>query len=65
MNNTDTPNDTVAQVRTALQTVIDPDLGRDLVSLGMIKDIVVEDAQVRFTVVLTTPACPMKELLET
>ena len=65
MNTTDTPDDTVAQVRSALQTVIDPDLGRDLVSLGMIKDIVVEDAQVSFTVVLTTPACPMKELLET
>ncbi|MFM2222133.1 MAG: Iron-sulfur cluster assembly protein, partial [Armatimonadota bacterium] len=39
MNTTDTQNDTVAQVRAALQSVIDPDLGRDLVSLGMIKDI--------------------------
>jgi ATP-binding protein involved in chromosome partitioning len=64
MNTTDTPNDTVAHVRTALQSVIDPDLGRDLVSLGMIKDIIVDDGIARFTVVLTTPACPLKDFLE-
>ncbi len=45
----------------ALSTVEDPDLKRDLVSLNMIKDVVVEASKVTFTVVLTTPACPLKE----
>jgi len=45
----------------ALSTVEDPDIKRDLVSLGMIKDLKVSDKTVSFTVVLTTPACPLKE----
>jgi ATP-binding protein involved in chromosome partitioning len=45
----------------ALSTVEDPDLKRDLVSLNMIKDVKVEPGKVSFTVVLTTPACPLKE----
>jgi ATP-binding protein involved in chromosome partitioning len=45
----------------ALSTVQEPDLKRDLVSLGMIRDIELGVNQVRFTVVLTTPACPLKE----
>jgi ATP-binding protein involved in chromosome partitioning len=45
----------------ALSTVEDPDLHRDLVSLNMIKDVQVEANKVTFTVVLTTPACPLKE----
>lgn len=45
----------------ALSTVDDPDLKRDLVSLNMIKDVKVEANKVSFTVVLTTPACPLKE----
>ncbi|MCU0354994.1 MAG: iron-sulfur cluster assembly protein, partial [Cytophagales bacterium] len=45
----------------ALGTVQEPDLKRDLVSLGMIRDIELGVSQVRFTVVLTTPACPLKE----
>lgn len=45
----------------ALSTVEDPDLRRDLVSLNMIKDIIVQPDKVSFTVVLTTPACPLKE----
>lgn len=54
-----------AQILEALRTVQDPDLKRDLVSLGMIQDLVVgSDGQVSFRVVLTTPACPMKELME-
>lgn len=38
----------------------DPDIQRDLVSLGMIKDVAVQPGKVSFTVVLTTPACPLK-----
>src|SRR6187401_56493 len=45
----------------ALSTVLDPDIKKDLVTLGMIKDVKVEDKRVSFTVVLTTPACPLKE----
>ena len=47
----------------ALSVVMDPDLGQDLVSLGMIQDVVIEDGKISFSVVLTTPACPLKEML--
>ncbi|WP_118976088.1 Mrp/NBP35 family ATP-binding protein [Taibaiella koreensis] len=47
----------------ALTNVDDPDLGKDLVTLNMIKDIKIEDKQVSFTVELTTPACPMKDMI--
>jgi len=43
--------------------VQEPDLGKDLVTLNMIKDIVVNGKDVSFTVVLTTPACPLKDLI--
>jgi len=45
----------------ALSTVQEPDLKKDLVTLGMIKDVELGIGEVRFTVVLTTPACPLKE----
>ncbi len=54
---------TKEQVLEALKNVDDPDLKKDLVTLGMIKDLVVEGKNVSFTVVLTTPACPMKEMI--
>ena len=47
----------------ALKNVEDPDLKKDLVTLGMIKDLEVNGKNVNFTVVLTTPACPMKEMI--
>ena len=46
-----------------LSNVMDPDLGQDLVSLGMIKDLVISETKIAFSVVLTTPACPLKEML--
>lgn len=52
------------QVLEVLRTVHDPDLKRDLVSLGMIQDLSVNGGVVSFRVVLTTPACPMKEMME-
>ena len=53
------------QVMTALAQIVDPDLGRDVVSLGMIKDLGVEqDGRVHFTFELTTPACPVKDRFE-
>ena len=54
---------TVQQVLEALKNVDDPDLKKDLVTLGMIKDLEVNGKNVNFTVVLTTPACPMKEMI--
>jgi ATP-binding protein involved in chromosome partitioning len=56
-------NITQAQVLDALRTVNDPDLKRDLVTLNMIKDVSIEDKRVSFTVELTTPACPLKEII--
>lgn len=54
---------TADAVRDALATVEDPDLKRDLVSLGMIRDLEVDGTHIAFSVVLTTPACPLKELI--
>src|SRR5690606_22148193 len=48
----------------ALSQVDDPDLGKDLVTLNMVKDITINDKQVSFTVELTTPACPMKDMIK-
>lgn len=48
----------------ALSNVQEPDLGKDLVTLNMVKDIVIEGNYVSFTVVLTTPACPLKEMIK-
>jgi ATP-binding protein involved in chromosome partitioning len=48
----------------ALSTVQEPDLKKDLVTLNMIKDIVIDGKKITFTVVLTTPACPLKELIK-
>ncbi|NDC77233.1 MAG: iron-sulfur cluster carrier protein ApbC [Chitinophagia bacterium] len=47
----------------ALGTVQEPDLGKDLVTLKMVRDIRIEGRAVSFTLVLTTPACPLKELM--
>lgn len=47
-------------VMEALGTVLDPELGKDLVTLGMIKDLEIADSTVKFTINLTTPACPLK-----
>jgi ATP-binding protein involved in chromosome partitioning len=55
---------TKEDITRALSTVNDPDLKKDLVSLGMIKDIVLSEKKVSFSVVLTTPACPLKEKIK-
>lgn len=54
---------TESEILTALSVVIDPDLHKDIVSLGFVKDIKIEGSHVTFKVELTTPACPMKERL--
>ncbi|HXB91141.1 MAG TPA: Mrp/NBP35 family ATP-binding protein [Puia sp.] len=52
---------TPEKVLEALSNVQEPDLGKDIVTLGMVKDMEINGNYVAFTVVLTTPACPMKE----
>ncbi len=47
----------------ALSNVQEPDLGKDLVTLNMVKDVEINGNDVSFTVVLTTPACPMKDMI--
>ena len=48
-------------VLTALGKVLDPEIGKDLVSLGMIDKVEIDGTKVNFTVNLTTPACPLKD----
>ncbi len=54
---------TKEQILQALSNVEEPDLGKDLVTLNMVKDIEINGNKVKFTVVLTTPACPLKDLI--
>ena len=55
---------TKEKVLEALSNVQEPDLGKDIVTLNMVKDIAIEGNYVSFTVVLTTPACPMKDMIK-
>ena len=50
-------------VLNALRVVVDPDIRRDIVSLGFVKDLAIADGRVSFTIELTTPACPVKDQL--
>ncbi len=52
------------EILKALSTVEDPDLKQDLVSLGMISNITIDENKISFIVTLTTPACPLKELIK-
>jgi len=55
---------TEERILDALRGVQDPELHRDIVSLGMVKNLAVDHGQVKFTVELTTPACPLRETIE-
>lgn len=57
-------NITSTQIEMALSHVNDPDLGQSLTALGMIENIVVDGLKVNFDLVLTTPACPMKQKMK-
>lgn len=54
-----------ASVLAALRTVQEPELGGDLVTRNMIRDLSISGVDVAFTIELTTPACPLKEQMET
>ncbi|MDZ4770744.1 MAG: Mrp/NBP35 family ATP-binding protein [Chloroflexota bacterium] len=58
-------SDLEKQVMAALATVIEPELHRDIVSLNMVRDLTISDVTARFTIVLTTPACPLKDVFIT
>ncbi len=47
-------------VLNALRVVVDPDLRKDIVSLGFVKDLTIADGRASFTIELTTPACPVE-----
>lgn len=53
------------QVMQALGTVIEPELNKDIVSLKMVRDLTIEGNTAKFTIVLTTPACPLKDVFIT
>ncbi|MFL6503431.1 MAG: Mrp/NBP35 family ATP-binding protein [Nitrososphaera sp.] len=55
---------TVDQVLGSLKKVVDPELHKDIVSMGMIKDLSINDGKVAFTLELTTPACPFNSEIE-
>ena len=55
---------TVDQVLTSLRTVVDPELHKDIVSMGMIKDLAIAEGKVSFNLELTTPACPFNSDIE-
>jgi ATP-binding protein involved in chromosome partitioning len=54
---------TDAAVLDALRAVTDPDLHKDIVALGFVKDLSIDGGRVAFTIELTTPACPVKDLM--
>jgi Mrp family chromosome partitioning ATPase/DUF971 family protein len=52
------------QVLDALSNIIDPDLNKDIVSLGFIKNLEIKNSEVSFSIELTTPACPVKDIFK-
>jgi ATP-binding protein involved in chromosome partitioning len=58
------PTLTEATILDALRQVQEPELGRDIVTLNMVKSIAIDGSSVAFTIELTTPACPLKDEIE-
>lgn len=57
------PLPTVDAVRTALRDVIDPELGFNIVDLGLVYDIAIEERIIDVTMTMTTPGCPAQEYI--
>jgi ATP-binding protein involved in chromosome partitioning len=56
---------TEESVRTTLSAIMDPDLGKDIVSLGFVRNLKVSGSDVTLDINLTTPACPVKDKMKT
>jgi metal-sulfur cluster biosynthetic enzyme len=54
---------TEEEVRTALRSVIDPEVGMNIVDLGLVYGVVITDNQLHVDLTMTTPACPMGEMI--
>jgi len=55
---------TDGEVREALREVVDPELGVNIVDLGLVQAIELADAEVRVTMTMTTPACPLRDYIQ-
>ena len=55
---------TDSDVREALRLVLDPEIGVNVVDLGLVYDVAVNDGDVRITMTMTSPACPLREYLQ-
>ncbi|MEP7212464.1 MAG: Mrp/NBP35 family ATP-binding protein [Acidobacteriota bacterium] len=55
---------TESSILESLKQIIDPDLHKDIVTLGFVRDVAIDGGDVSFRIVLTTPACPVKEEME-
>jgi ATP-binding protein involved in chromosome partitioning len=58
------PSLTEDQIKTALSAIMDPDLGKDIVALGFVRNVVIKGGSVSLDINLTTPACPVKETMK-
>jgi len=55
---------TEAQIIDALKSVVDPELGRNIVDLKMVRDVQIDDGKVSLTLALTIPSCPLRDTLQ-
>ncbi|WP_114813823.1 metal-sulfur cluster assembly factor [Paraburkholderia kururiensis] len=56
-------NTIIAAMREALRTVVDPEVGVNVVDLGLVYDIVLAEGRIRIDLTMTSPACPMGEMM--